>query len=62
MAADKRIKQLSINDWLRLFGEQPSTIEAVSVIELARKRRPLASYEENCLRAWEQWQKRIAAE
>lgn len=55
MGCNKMVKQLTVNSWLRLFEENPATLEQVDIINSVGGRRPLATYEVNCLRAYELW-------
>lgn len=48
------IKQMTISDWLEMFRERPETMSQVDTIEERRRKQlPLATWEQNCLRAYQ---------
>jgi hypothetical protein len=55
-----QMKQMSVEDWQRVLETNPQAQEQVSMILAAKERRPLATYETNCLIAYAR--QRVAAE
>lgn len=56
------IRQMSVTDWIDVFHMRPMTLEQVDIIEeRQRTGAPLATWERNCLKAYDRLRRQKAA-